>query len=133
MKKWRLLAVICLSLFVMAPRAVFATSHTVSTVGQFKQAVADAADGDEIILKDLRRPKDFKNAEIVIDKNLTVKANMEYETYETPGPYGSKNISVWETAVLNNISFNVTEGNTLSLSYVEIHGGGRRLSTVMEI
>lgn len=125
MRKWRLLAVICLSLFVMAPRAVFATSHTVSTVGQFKQAVADAADGDEIILKDLRRPKDFKNAEIVIDKNLTVKANMEYETYETPGPYGSKNISVWETAVLNNISFNVTEGNTLSLSYVEIHGGGQ--------
>ena len=123
MRKWRLLAMICLSLFVMVPRAAFAKSHTASTVDGFKQAVADAKDGDEIILKDLRRPKDFKNAEIVIDKNLTVKANMEYDPYESPGPYGSKGISVWETAVLNNISFNVTEGNTLSLSYVEIHGG----------
>lgn len=125
MRKWRLLAVICLSLFVMVPRMAFAKSHTASTVDEFKQAVIDAADGDEIILKDLRRPKDFKNAEIVIDKNLTVKANMEYDPYESPGPYGSKGISVWETAVLNNISFNVTEGNTLSLSYVEIHGGGQ--------
>lgn len=125
MRKWRLLAVICLSLFVMAPRAVFAKSHTVSTVEQFKMAVIDAADGDEIILKDLRRPKDFKNAEIVIDKNLTVKANMEYDPYEIPGPYGSKGISVWETAILNNISFNVTEDKTLTLSYVEIHGSDK--------
>lgn len=124
MRKWRLLALIYLSLFVMVPRAVFATSHKVSTVDEFKQAISSAADGDEIILKDLKKPKDFNNAEIVIDKNLTVKANMEYDPYESPGPYGSKGISVWETAVLNNISFNVTEGNTLSLSYVEIHGGG---------
>ena len=109
----------------MVPRAVFAKSHTVSTVEEFKQAVSSAADGDEIILKDLKKPKDFNNAEIVIDKNLTVKANMEYDPYESPGPYGSKGISVWETAVLNNISFNVTVGKTLSLSYVEIHGGGQ--------
>lgn len=123
MRKWRLLAVICLSLFVMVPRAAFAKSHKVSTVDGFKQAVADAADGDEIILKDLRRPKDFKNTEIEINKDLTIKAGeIEYDPYTS---LGQNYMSVWETAILNNISFNVTEDKTLTLSYVEIHGSDK--------
>lgn len=60
MRKWRLLAVICLSLFVMAPRVVFATSHTVSTVDEFKQAVKAAADGDTIVVKGLKQEKTLK-------------------------------------------------------------------------
>lgn len=132
MRKWRLLALICLSLFVMAPRAAFATSHTASTVEQFKQAVADAKDGDEIILKDLEKPKDFNNTEIEINRDLTIKAGeIEYDPYNGYG--GQKFMSVWDTAVLKDISFKVAEGKTLNLSYVEIYGGGgRRLSTVME-
>ena len=124
MRKWRLLAVICLSLFVMAPRAVFAKSHTVSTVDEFKQAVAAAKDGDEIILKDLEKPKDFNNAEIEINRDLTIKAGeIEYDPYN--GYQGQKFMSLWDTAVLTNISFKVAEDKTLSLSYVEIYGGGQ--------
>lgn len=124
MRKWRLLAVICLSLFVMAPRAVFATSHKVSTVEEFKQAVTAAADGDEITLKDLKQPKDFNNTEIKINKDLTIKAGeIEYDPYSGYG--GQKFMSLWDTAVLKNISFKVAEGKNLSLSYVEIYGGGQ--------
>lgn len=122
MRKWRLLAVICLSLFVMAPRAVFATSHKVSTVDEFKQAVKAAADGDEIILKDLKKPKDFNNTEIAIQKNLTIKAELEYVTEPTMYKPIKTNIQVWETAILRNLSFNVAEGKTLTLSAVKIYG-----------
>lgn len=122
MRKWRLLAVICLSLFVMAPRAAFATSHTVSTVDEFKQAVKAAADGDEIILKDLKKPKDFQNAEIAIQKNLTIKAELEYVTEPTMYKPIKTNIQVWETAILRNLSFNVAEDKTLTLSAVKIYG-----------
>lgn len=34
-------------------------------------------------------------------------------------------MSLWDTAVLTNISFKVAEDKTLSLSYVEIYGGGQ--------
>ena len=105
----------------MAPRAVFATSHTVSTVEQFKQAVEAAADGDTIVVKGLKQEKDFNNEEITIDKNLTIKAAMEYETYKSPYMPGT-DIYVSETAVLKNISFKVAKGNALTLSDVEIYG-----------
>lgn len=122
MRKWRLLAVICLSLFVMVPRAAFAKSHTASTVEEFKQAVLSAADGDEIILKDLKKPKDFQNAEIAIQKNLTIKAELEYVTEPTMYRPIKTNIQVWETAILKNLSLNVAEGKTLTLSDVKIYG-----------
>ncbi|VEJ35981.1 Endo-1,4-beta-xylanase A precursor [Aedoeadaptatus ivorii] len=122
MRKWRLLAVICLSLFVMAPRAAFATSHKVSTVDEFKQAVTDAADGDEIILKDLKQPKDFQGVEIAIKKNLTIKAELEYVTEPTMFKPIKTNIQVWETAILKNLSLDVAEGKTLTLSAVKIYG-----------
>lgn len=122
MRKWRLLAVICLSLFVMAPRAVFATSHKVSTVEEFKQAVSSANDGDTIVVKGLKQEKDFKNAEIAIEKNLTIKAELEYETELTMFKPIKTNIQVRETAILRNLSFNVAEGKTLTLSAVKIYG-----------
>ena len=100
MRKWRLLALICLSLFIMAPRAVFATSHTVSTVEQFKQAVADAKDGDTIVVKGLKQEKDFNNAEIAIKNNLTIKAAMEYETERSMFKPIQTNIQVREIAIL---------------------------------
>lgn len=121
MRKWRLLTVICLSLFVMAPRAAFATSHTVSTVDEFKQAVSSAADGDTIVVKGLKQEKDFKNAEIAIEKNLTIRAELEYETYKSPYMSDTE-IYVSETAVLKNISFKIAKGNALTLSDVEIYG-----------
>ena len=122
MRKWRLLAVICLSLFVMVPRAAFATSHKVSTVDAFKQAVSSASDGDTIVVKGLKQEKDFKNAEIAIEKNLTIKAELEYETEPTMYKPIKTNIQVWETAILRNLSFNVAEGKTLTLSAVKIYG-----------
>lgn len=122
MRKWRLLAVICLSLFVMAPRVVFATSHTVSTVDEFKQAVSSAADGDTIVVKGLKQEKDFKNAEIAIEKNLTIRAELEYETELTMYRPIKTNIQVWEAAILRNLSFNVAKGKTLTLSAVKIYG-----------
>lgn len=121
MKKWRLLALICLSLFVMVPRAAFATSHKVSTVDAFKQAVSSANDGDTIVVKGLKQEKDFKNAEIAIKNNLTIKAELEYET-ETSLYMPGTNIQVWETAILRNLSFNVAEGKTLTLSAVRLYG-----------
>lgn len=121
MRKWRLLAVICLSLFVMAPRAAFATSHTASTVDEFKQAVSSANDGDTIVVKGLKQEKDFKNAEIAIEKNLTIKAELEYVTETSPYMPGT-NIQVREIAILRNLSFNVAEGKTLTLSAVRLYG-----------
>ena len=121
MRKWRLLALICLSLFVMVPRAAFATSHKVSTVDEFKQAVSSANDGDTIVVKGLKQEKDFKNAEIAIKNNLTIKAELEYETETSPHMPGT-NIQVREAAILRNLSFNVVEGKTLTLSAVRLYG-----------
>ncbi|EGS30570.1 hypothetical protein HMPREF9130_1832 [Peptoniphilus sp. oral taxon 375 str. F0436] len=96
--------------------------NEVDTVEVFKQAVKNAKDGDVILIKDLKNPKDFQGEEIVIDKNLTIKAELEYETEQTMYKPIKTNIQVREIAILKNLSFDIAKGKTLTLSTVKIYG-----------
>lgn len=94
----------------------------VDTVEAFKQAVKNAKDGDVILVKGLKQEKDFQNTEITIDKNLTIKAELEYETEKSYFKPIKTNIQVREIAILKNLSFDIAKGKTLTLSAVKLYG-----------
>ncbi|MDD7363232.1 MAG: S-layer homology domain-containing protein [Firmicutes bacterium] len=116
----RLFVLLVLGAMMLAPRAVFAETYDVHTAEQFKAAVEGAEDGDTIVVRDLKEPKDFGGASIDVEKDLAITSNMEYATGEGGG---ETYIRVYETAVLKDVGFDVAAGKTLSLSNVEIYGG----------
>ncbi|CDZ74352.1 putative secreted protein [Peptoniphilus sp. ING2-D1G] len=107
-------------LLVLLPNAANAAIYEASSTDEIKAAIENAQDGDTINIRGLNTPKDFGNAVISVSKNLTIKADMEYEPYNSP--YGQKFIMVYEDARLHNVSFEIAEGKTLTLTHVEIKG-----------
>ncbi len=107
-------------LFVLLPNVANAAIYEASSPDEIKTAVENAQDGDTVQIRGLKDSKDFGNAVIRVSKDITIKADMEYDPYDSP--YGQKYIGIYEDARLQNVSFEISQGKTLTLTHVEING-----------
>ncbi len=124
MKKYVRILLSFVIMLVLLPNMVHAATYEVSSTEEIKAAIENAADGDIIQIKGLKENKDFAGSVIAVSKSITISAEMEYEAYDSP--YGQKFIQIREDSRLQNISFEIAQGATLTLTHVEITGADGR-------